>query len=102
MGGELEQFVIDSVAARGSAIGDSDAAAVALARSYAAQIDAVPFDAGQDRTKVLYLGPHLLKVLSALGCTPDSRGEASTEGNAPAGGMSILERMKAAGGGQRG
>ncbi len=57
----------------------ADAAAVALARGYAVQIDAVLAAAdlgdvsGTDVTKALYLGPHLLNALRALGATPDGR-----------------------------
>lgn len=54
----------------------SDGAGVALARLYAAQIDTVVevSDVGsQELTKALYLGPHLLNTLRALGGAPAER-----------------------------
>lgn len=59
-----------SVAAAGDAIGDKDQAAVDLALQYATAIDAAAEVGGQDLTKALYLGPHLLKALVELGLTP--------------------------------
>ena len=53
---------------------ESDHAARDLALTYARQIDAAL--AGGDSaeaTKALYLGPHLLKALEALGGTPPTR-----------------------------
>lgn len=52
----------------------SDAGAVRLAHTYAEQIDAV-LQTGDDlaRTKALYLGPHLLNALRALGGAPADR-----------------------------
>ena len=55
-------------------LGPSDAAAIDLAAAYAAQIDAaVETGEGQDVTKALYLGPHLLNALRELGGTPKER-----------------------------
>lgn len=55
-------------------LGPSDTAAIDLAAAYAAQIDsAVATGEGQDVTKALYLGPHLLNTLRALGGTPAER-----------------------------
>lgn len=71
----LAASVIRAVKARGDAISDSDQATVDLAMRYALQIDAGIESGGQDATKALYLGPHLLKTLGTLGCTPESRGE---------------------------
>lgn len=65
----------------------ADRAAVALAETYARQIDDVldgpdakckecGADCGPDAaqiTKALYLGPHLLNALRALGATPEGR-----------------------------
>lgn len=52
----------------------ADAAAVDLARSYAETIDlAIEAGDAQAVTKALYLGPHLLNTLSALGGTPSGR-----------------------------
>ena len=53
---------------------DSDRAAMDLALSYARRIDeAVETGEGQEVTKALYLGPHLLNTLRALGGTPSDR-----------------------------
>lgn len=93
--GELEQAVLDSVSAKGSQVTDLDAALVELARSYARQIDLVPIDAGYDRTKALYLGPHLLKALAELGCTPVARGIQPAKKGDKASVVSVLDRMKA-------
>lgn len=52
----------------------ADQAAVELARVYARRIDAATLsEDGQEVTKALYLGPHLLNTLRALGGTPDER-----------------------------
>lgn len=52
----------------------ADHAAVELARSYAATIDqALETGDGLAITKALYLGPHMLNALSALGGTPTGR-----------------------------
>ena len=52
----------------------TDGAAVDLALTYAARIDeALTFGEGQEVTKALYLGPHLLNTLRALGGTPGER-----------------------------
>ena len=59
-----------SVAAAGDTISDKDQAAVDLALQYATAIDAAAEVGGQDLTKALYLGPHLLKTLVELGLTP--------------------------------
>ena len=47
-------------------------AACELALTYARQIDRGVKAGGQDATKALYLGPHLLKTMSELGLTPAS------------------------------
>jgi hypothetical protein len=52
----------------------TDQAAVDLALAYAARIDAALATAeGQEITKALYLGPHLLNTLRALGGAPAER-----------------------------
>lgn len=52
----------------------SDHAAIELAATYAARIDEA-VDTGDNAlaTKALYLGPHLLNTLRALGGTPEER-----------------------------
>lgn len=52
----------------------ADRAAVDLALTYADRIDeALATGEGQEVTKALYLGPHLLKTLAELGGTPAGR-----------------------------
>lgn len=52
----------------------ADQAAVDLAKSYAETIDlAIESGDAQTVTKALYLGPHLLNALAALGGTPAGR-----------------------------
>ncbi|WP_069164901.1 terminase small subunit [Nocardia altamirensis] len=51
----------------------ADQAAVDLALRYAVQIEAGLSRGGQDATKALYLGPHLLRTLAELGGTPGGR-----------------------------
>lgn len=58
----------------------TDQAAVDLALTYAARIDeAIETGEGQEVTKALYLGPHLLNTLRALGGTPAERKALGTE-----------------------
>lgn len=80
----LPASVARSVAARraSGAITDADQAAIDLAMRYALQIEAGITRGGQDATKALYLGPHLIKTLAELGCTP--AGRAALTGGAPA------------------
>ncbi len=53
---------------------DADKGAVDLARAYAERIDeALESGEGQEVTKALYLGPHLLRTLETLGGTPTGR-----------------------------
>src|SRR5690625_2679660 len=81
----LEKAVDNSVS-HARWLEDSDSAAVELARTYARRIDkgTREFDSGEltstDYNKVLYLGPHLLNTLRALGATPEER-KSLTEGN---------------------
>ena len=51
----------------------ADTAAAELALTYAEQIEAGIGHGGGDATKALYLGPHLLATLTALGATPAGR-----------------------------
>ncbi|ATL65131.1 terminase small subunit [Nocardia terpenica] len=51
----------------------ADQAAVDLALRYAMQIEAGISRGGQDATRALYLGPHLLRTLAELGGTPGGR-----------------------------
>lgn len=82
--GPLEKAVDNSVN-QAQWLEDSDSAAVELARTYARRIDrgTVEFESGEltstDYNKVLYLGPHLLNTLRALGATPEER-KSLTEG----------------------
>lgn len=82
--GSLEKAVDNSVS-HARWLEDSDSAAVELARTYARRIDrgTVEFESGEltstDYNKVLYLGPHLLNTLRALGATPEER-KSLTEG----------------------
>ena len=52
---------------------DADCAAMDLARAYADAIEDGIARGGQDATKALYLGPHLLNTLTTLGGTPPGR-----------------------------
>ncbi|AKC03029.1 hypothetical protein BH790_gp04 [Gordonia phage Gsput1] len=76
----------------------ADAASKALARAYADQIDAVidgshickhcgeeTSQSPEQITKALYLGPHLLNALRALGGTPEGRS-----------GLDVTEQVKGA------
>lgn len=64
----------------------SDDAAVELARAYATRIDeALDVGEGQEITKALYLGPHLLNTMRAIGGTPEER-KKLTEGEEVVGG----------------
>ena len=57
----------------------SDKAAIDLALTYARRIDEALDAGGEDTTKALYLGPHLLNTLRALGGTPAERKALGTE-----------------------
>lgn len=76
--GPLESVVVASMAGS-SWIEPSDSAAIELARTYARRIDkaSAEFESGDlsstDYNKVLYLGPHLLNTLKALGGAPEER-----------------------------
>lgn len=58
----------------------TDQATVELAMTYARRIDeALETGEGQEVTKALYLGPHLLNTLRALGGAPAERKELGVE-----------------------
>lgn len=71
-----------------------DEAVVATGRALARQIDfAIHHLTGQEVTKALYLVPHLMNVLSALGATPEARKAVKTAaGPAP---VSSLDKFRA-------
>lgn len=69
----LAASVMRAVQSRGDEVTDADGAAVDLALRYAHAIDAGIEAGGQAATKALYLGPHLMKNLAELGCTPAGR-----------------------------
>lgn len=71
----LQQSVASSVEQM-TWLAPSDRAAVDLALAYAGRIDeALEQGEGQEVTKALYLGPHLLNTLRAIGGTPADRKE---------------------------
>src|SRR5699024_5261074 len=66
---DTDTTLADSVAravARMSWLTDTDQATVDLAMRYAYQIDAALERGGQDATKGMHLGPHLLRTLDTL------------------------------------
>ncbi|KFI49950.1 terminase small subunit [Bifidobacterium biavatii] len=64
----------DTVKALAGNIEPEDKAVVQTGRMIASQIDyAVTHGIGQEVTKALYLVPHLMNVLQALGATPEAR-----------------------------
>ncbi|KAA8723003.1 terminase small subunit [Corynebacterium phocae] len=75
----LAASVARSVAARGQDIRPEDEAVIDLAMRYGHQIDSGIAAGGQSATKALYLGPHLLKTLNELGCTPAARNPRAAE-----------------------
>lgn len=76
--------LLDSVTASTGAmtwLTPTDSAAITLACAYAKRIDAaISSDFGEEITKALYLGPHLLNTLRALGGTPAERKSLGIEG----------------------
>lgn len=95
--GPLEASIVEAVG-RMRWLEPSDGAAVELARTYARRIDVgmSEFEDGlissTDLNKVLYLGPHILNTLRALGGTPKERKEL-LEGVGTPGGM--MDELKA-------
>lgn len=92
----LAASVMNAVYARGGDITDADQALVDLALRYADQIDAGIEAGGQDATKALYLGPHLLNALRSLGCAPDARASGGGGGEVAEAPKSRLAEMRAA------
>lgn len=110
---EIESRAVEGVVADGGSVGleaavessvsqmpwltGADEAAVRLARMYASRIDqgAREFESGvissTDYNKVLYLGPHLLNTLRALGGSPDGRSAAKSD-SSPGG---VLDELRA-------
>lgn len=82
----LAESVLRCVRAAGEAVEPKHQALVDLAVRYAIQIDAGIDAGGQEATKALYLGPHLLKALEALGLTPvvTETGQKAKGSSAPA------------------
>ncbi|MFI5783509.1 hypothetical protein [Nocardia sp. NPDC051570] len=72
MAGSLPESVAAAVAEM-DWLTPADQASVDLALRYAMQIEAGIARGGQDATKALYLGPHLLRALAELGGTPGGR-----------------------------
>ncbi|QDQ97974.1 terminase small subunit [Tomitella fengzijianii] len=72
---------------------DTDQATVDLAMRYAHQIDAALERGGQDATKGMHLGPHLLRALDTLGGTPAGRKAIESGDDSP---TSALARMRSA------
>lgn len=65
---------VDATVKANEALSAEDAALVRLARSYADEIDrALKHGEGQERTKALYLGPHLQNTLREMHATPAAR-----------------------------
>ena len=92
----LRASVEDAVAAM-PWLRQSDVAAVDLARRYADRIDeALEFGEGQEVTKALYLGPHLLNTLRALGGAPAERKALGVE-EAVVGKLAQLRAVRASG-----
>lgn len=73
------------VAAAGDEIAYKDQALVDLAMRYAVRIDDGINEGGQNATKALYLGPHLVNALRELGLTPGgvAKAEANARGEKP-------------------
>lgn len=83
MADSLAASVLRCVKAAGDTIGEKDQAVVDLAVRYALQIDAGINAGGQDATKALYLGPHLVNALKELGLTPDLGKGEGKKGSGP-------------------
>lgn len=74
---------------------DADNATVDLAMRYAHQIDAAIERGGQDATKGMHLGPHLLRALGELGGTPTARKAMDQGTDSPGGTLSRLRAERA-------
>lgn len=74
---------VDQAVAAMEWLSPADAGAIELAKSYAATIDlALESGDAQTVTKALYLGPHLLNALAALGGSPAGRKLLDVKGEA--------------------
>ena len=72
--GSIRDAFDDAVKANAQVVAGVDAAVVATGRALADEIDwAVDNLVGQERTKALYLVPHLMNVLKEMLATPASR-----------------------------
>ena len=71
----------------------TDQPTVDLAMRYAHQIDAALECGGQEATKGMHLGPHLLRTLDTLGATPGGRKAIETGDGSP---VSKLGKLRAA------
>lgn len=68
---------VDAAIAAMDWLEDADGGIVTMARTHAAMIDAVLADedaTATEKTKAMYLGPHLVACLRELGGTPAARG----------------------------
>lgn len=78
--GELEASLTSTLSSA-AWLKPSDKTAIDLALQYARRIDtALDTGEGQEVTKALYLGPHLLNTLRELGMTPGARKDLDIEG----------------------
>lgn len=96
--GSLRQ-AFDSTAKVASQVRAADAALLETGRKIADEIDyAVANYEGQERTKALYLTPHLMNVLKEMLATPASRHAAGLSEKESAGGkLAQLRPLKASG-----
>ena len=91
---------VEASTAAASWLAATDRAAIRLAKTYAARLDqgAEEFASGvidsTEYNKVLYLGPHLLNTLKALGCTPAERKDLGGDGNQAGGKLAQLRAVK--------
>lgn len=100
--GDMERAVADSVAAHGEIPGEYGAV-VALASAYARNMDEARDLDTEIETKALYLGPHLLKVLTLLDLAPaagsgggSAPGKGSPKGEFAKARATVLDMMKSA------
>lgn len=98
--GEVEAAVLKAVDASGLMDDPRNSGAVAVALSYARQIDDSERASSEDRTKALYLGPHLLKTLMTLGLTPGAASDDApkTRGR-PKRNKAVMDGLRAINGG---
>lgn len=96
--GDLRKAYDETIKANTQIDAKIDAALVEAGRKIADEIDnAVDNLSGQERTKALYLTPHLMNVLREMHATPKSRLEAGIEkakGGASGGKLAQLQSLK--------